>query len=164
MKVQDILKAQVGRCGPKTNLAEVVHVMWENDCGIVPIVDEMNVVLGVLTDRDICMALGTRDRRAAELTADEVASARVVTCHPRDDVRTVLDLMASEAVRRLPVVNDAGQLVGVVSISDALLAARSKRDAREGDPTWTDVMLALDTICRPRKAEPAHLPAAVRRR
>lgn len=164
MKVQDILKTRVGSCGPKDNLAEVVHVMWESDCGMVPIVDAMNTVIGVLTDRDVCMALGTRDRRAAEVTAEEVASAKVVTCHPRDDVRAALDLMASEAVRRLPVVNDAGQLVGVVSITDALLAARSTRTARQGDPTWTDVMLSLDAICRPRTAEPAHLPAAVKTR
>ncbi len=126
MKVKDLMTTDVKRCTPETNLAAAARIMWEGDCGAVPVTDERDVVVGVITDRDICIAAATRPRTEGEIPVREVITKALYTCAPNDDVRVALETMKVRKVRRLPVVEQGGRLVGIVSIHDIALQSRSR--------------------------------------
>jgi CBS domain-containing protein len=113
----------VKSCQPGENLASLAHLMWDGDCGAIPVVDAERHPVGIITDRDAFIALATRFRAPGDITVQEVMTAEPVTCHPDDDVRLALKTMAEHQVRRLPVVDGTGALAGMLSLSD--LAARS---------------------------------------
>ena len=102
MKVRDIMTTAPETCGPKTNLASVTAHLWRADCGVLPVIDQDRKLIGIISDRDICIALGTRDRPASEVVVDEVMSSSVQTCRAEDDVSVALGLMKEHRVRRLP--------------------------------------------------------------
>jgi CBS domain-containing protein len=120
MKVSELMTSGVSSCGPRTNLAEATAILWKKCCGALPVVDEKRRVVGVITDRDICIALGTRNWRASDISVEDVMSKNVFTCSPEDDVKVALALMHTHAVRRIPVVGTDRALVGVVSLSDVV--------------------------------------------
>jgi CBS domain-containing protein len=123
MKVQEVMTTSPEACRPHTNLARAVELLWNADCGVLPVTDDEGRVLGVLTDRDICIALGTQDARASQVAVDRVMRSPVETCQAADDVTTALARMKERRVRRLPVVDAANHLVGILSLNDVVLAA-----------------------------------------
>ncbi len=145
MKVKDLMTTDVKRCSPETNLAAAAKIMWEGDCGAVPVTDERDHVVGVITDRDICIAAATRPRTEGEIPVKEVISKAAYTCAPGDDVRAALDTMKARKVRRLPVVDQGGTLVGIVSIHDIAEQSRS----RTGDVSPDSVLDAFIAITAP---------------
>ncbi len=126
MKVSELMTTNVVACAPGTNLAEAAKLMWDHDCGLLPIVDQMGHVAGVITDRDICMAVATKGGPAARITADEVTSRRVIGVAPADDVAKALAAMRDHQVHRLPVIDEHGALVGIVSMNDIVLFGDGK--------------------------------------
>ena len=100
MKVKDIMTGDPRVCTPDTTVAEAARLMWDGDCGILPVVDGGKLV-GVVTDRDMYIALATRNERAARLRVGAVATRNVVTCTPEDNVQTALAAMKDARVRRL---------------------------------------------------------------
>lgn len=145
MKVKDLMTTDVKRCSPETNLAAAAKIMWEGDCGAVPVTDERGFVVGVITDRDICIAAATRPSREGEIPVKDVISKAAYTCAPGDDVRAALDTMKARKVRRLPVVDQGGRLVGIVSIHD--IAEQSRN--RGGDVSPDSVLDAFIAITAP---------------
>jgi CBS domain-containing protein len=103
MKVEDIMTRDVRSCTPETNLSAATSIMWETDCGILPIVADTGNVVGVITDRDIAIALGSRNQPAAELTVGAILSGQVLTCRPSDDLHEALEKMRE---RRAPASGD----------------------------------------------------------
>jgi CBS domain-containing protein len=159
MKVKDVMRSTVISCRPDTNLAEAVDLLWSSDCGILPVIDAAGKVCGVITDRDICVAVGTRNRVPGDLRVKEVAASEIVTCKPEDDVRSALDVMRDNQVRRLPVVDAADVLKGILSIADIILRAESADGKKE--LSFNDVMPAFKAICQRHAApEPLGVPAA----
>jgi CBS domain-containing protein len=157
MNVRDIMKKEPRTCTPDTTVAEAAHLMWEADCGVLPVVDEGELV-GIVTDRDMYIALATKNERAAVLPVGAVATAEVVTCQPDDDVRQALDSMRRARVRRLPVVGPARTVVGILSLNDVILALGN-------DPTLESaaVVTTLKAICaRPADATVVPSTAAVK--
>ncbi|MCE9584831.1 MAG: CBS domain-containing protein [Planctomycetes bacterium] len=150
MRVSDIATLNVKSCRPDTNLAVVASIMWEKDCGVVPVVDERNKVLGVVTDRDICMATATRSQLASQLTASDLVTGKAFTCRLTDDPRVALRTMATNGVRRLPVVDENGILAGMLSMTDLILASHDTKSAKMGQLTWSEVIPMIDVICHPR--------------
>jgi CBS domain-containing protein len=151
MTVRDVLTKPVTTCQPETNLAVASALMWENDCGILPVLNETGELAGILTDRDICIALGTRNRLPSEITAREVMGTSSLICKPADDLRSALEIMREAKVRRLPVVSETGVVEGVVSISDIVLSAR-RGFAVAGTASGVshgDLVTALQAICSP---------------
>lgn len=140
MKIRDIMMSTPKYCRPDTNLAAAVELMWKNDCGFLPVVDFENRVVGVITDRDICIALGTRNQRASEIFVREVMAERVYACAMEEDIRTALKTMETHQVRRLPVVNADGKLAGVLSIGDLTLHAEKKEGRKIPDLSTEDVV------------------------
>ena len=108
------------RCTPGINLGAAVEILWHGNCGLLPIVDEHQRVVSVITERDICIALGTRNRLAGEITVGEVATHRAICCSPDDDVRSALAKMVQAKIRRLPVVNAEGELEGIIAMDDVV--------------------------------------------
>jgi CBS domain-containing protein len=147
MKVQDVMTTTVRSCPPTANLAEVVAIMWEADCGIVPVVNERAEVVGVVTDRDIAIALGTRGTPAAQVRASEAMSAPVVCCAPEDAVTGALAQMQKHRVHRLPVTGIGGVLLGMLSLNDVVRHAPA---AAAKDP----VIAALRGICAQHRPAP----------
>ena len=81
--------------------------------------------MGIITDRDICVALGTRGRPSGDVTVAEVMTSKVYSCLPEDDIHVALRAMREGHVRRLPVITKEGALVGVISMDDVLLRAEA---------------------------------------
>ena len=123
MLVKDLMTKDVSSCSPENNLAELAKIMRNDRCGALPILDNSGRVTGIITDRDICIALGTKNIRASDVLAREVSSPGCVSCSPCNDVRDALRTMATQEVSRLPVVDEAGQLVGILSIDDIIFRA-----------------------------------------
>jgi CBS domain-containing protein len=92
MKVQEVMSSDIRSCTPGTNLAEAAAMLWEEDCGALPVVADGKVE-GIITDRDICIALGTRDRVPHEMTVAEVESRNPTTCHPNDELSRAMAAM-----------------------------------------------------------------------
>jgi len=122
MKVQDVMVKNVQFCAPDTNLATAVQLFWEHGCGDLPIVENGRAI-GMITDRDIAIALGTRNTKAGDTLVRDVALPKVFFCLPQDDIHTALSTMQAQQVRRLPVVDSKGALVGVLSLDDVVLFA-----------------------------------------
>ena len=122
MKVKEIMTSEPATCTQDTSLAAAAKLMWESDCGILPVVDNGKLA-GVVTDRDMYIALATRDKPASRVKVGEVATKTVLTCEPKDDVRAVLATMKQARVRRLPVVGFGGVVLGILSMNDLVLEA-----------------------------------------
>ena len=149
MKVKDLMTSDVKSCSPATNLASAAKIMWEGDCGAVPVTDDRGTVVGIITDRDICIAAATRSRLEGEIPVHEVISKTVYTCAPGDDVRTALDTMRSRRVRRLPVVGHDGQLAGIVSLHDIALQVRSSGNRDIVPEAVLDTFIAITAPATP---------------
>lgn len=121
MKVKEVMKQSAVCCGPETNVGKAVELMWNRNVGMLPVVNSDGKLIGVVTDRDICIAMGTRNRLPGELTVGEIAIHKVFTCRPSDDIHEALLEMGDHQVRRLPVVNDQGIPQGVLSMDDLIL-------------------------------------------
>jgi CBS domain-containing protein len=141
MKVKDIMTSNPATCSPGTNLAAAAALMLDADCGILPVVDDGKLV-GVVTDRDLYIALATRDRMASQVTVGEVARTPVLTCEPEDDVHAALSKMTEHRVRRLPVEGFGGTVAGIVSMNDIVLSAGARKPVRD-----QEVVAAFQAIC-----------------
>jgi CBS domain-containing protein len=132
MKVQDAMAHTVAVVSPDSAIAEAARAMRDEDAGFVPVVDDGRLV-GVVTDRDIvlrCIAADDPiDPRRGEVA--EVMSTAVVTIAPEDDLDEAADAMARNGVRRLAVVTNGGELVGVLSHGNLVQATNGSGPARE---------------------------------
>lgn len=133
MKVQALMNPDVKYAGTDASVADVIAIMKKNDCGVIPIVNAANKVVGMITDRDICLALGPRPLPAAEIPVTEVMSRRVYACGPSEEIPAALRTMKNKRVRRLPVI-DNGRLVGILSMDDVVRHA----EARKADTLETE--------------------------
>lgn len=144
MKVKDVMTVDVKACRPETNLAEAVKIMWDLDCGTLPVVNSERKVVGMITDRDICIAVATRGRRAERIAVREVAGGNVYTCTAGDEVTAALQTMKAQKVRRLPVVDLEGRLKGILSLNDVVIHA--------GAAPPNEIVNTLTSICQHRAA------------
>jgi CBS domain-containing protein len=139
----------VGYCRPDDTLDRAARLMWDRDCGCVPVCTGNGAarVVGMLTDRDICMAALFTGKPLGELRAYEAMSRDVRACMPRDRAAHVERAMRERQVRRVPVVDDEGSLIGIVSLADIARASGAPRNA----PGVSDAEIAgtLAAICRP---------------
>ena len=118
MKVQDLMSSRVAKCSEHDSGERAAELMMVDDCGAIPVVDDEELVVGIVTDRDLCMGAYRRARTLKKMTVASLMSRDVACCNPNDDVRDAEELMRAHHVRRLPVVEATGRLVGIVSLSD----------------------------------------------
>jgi CBS domain-containing protein len=163
MKVENVMTKSPAYCSRKTNLAEAVEILWNYNCGALPIVDSQERVVGLITDRDICIALGTRNRLPADISVADVASDKVFCTRPEDDLHKAIQTMTEAGVRRLPVIDATGKLQGILSMDDIVLHADATGIRRDSEISSKDVVNTLQSIYafrirpaeRPKKAAAA---------
>lgn len=136
MRVEQIMSQPPKTCSPSSPLNEAAQAMWDGDVGCVVAVDHHGVVAGLVTDRDICMAAYTQGRPIQFIPVETAMAGTVHTCRPKDSLQTALETMRLNKIRRLPVIDDKGHPIGLVSISDIL------RCAQGHDPVGTAEALA----------------------
>jgi CBS domain-containing protein len=154
MKVREVMTTNVGCCSPRTNAATIAEICWNRSCGVVPIVDDKNKILGVVTDRDLFIALGTRNLRPSELVAEEVMTKDVATCSPDEDVKQALAIMQARKVRRIPVVDKDKTVKGILSLHDVVRCG--------GDSTYPAIMTVMTRLCEQKPSAPAPITALVK--
>ena len=148
MKVKEIMMCTPYTCRKETNLAEASELMWKGDCGFLPVNGPDGKVCGVITDRDICIALGTRDKLAREVTAGEVSCGKLFACSPEDEIHLALLTMREGKVRRLPVIDSDGKAVGILSMDDILLHAEPVGTGKIVDLSTDEVVRSYRAINR----------------
>jgi CBS domain-containing protein len=117
-RVREVMTAPVQSCSPDDALNVPAKMMWDGDLGSVPVVDAERRVIAMITDRDIAMAGYTTGRPLPELQVHSAMSKRVFVCHPDDTLGDAEAVMRTARVRRLPVLDDEGRLVGILSLAD----------------------------------------------
>lgn len=150
MNVEKAMSRVVRSCMPDHTLACAAQLMWEGDCGCVPIVDDRGHVMGMITDRDICMATYLNGRIPQELRIADFMSRDVLACSPQDRISDATAMMRRAQVRRLPVVDAEGRLVGILSLTDVATVATRPDRPSDGGSTMLDVGLTLGVVGQPR--------------
>ncbi|MFO1078691.1 MAG: CBS domain-containing protein [Planctomycetota bacterium] len=135
-------------CRPQDSMESAARLLWDHDVGMLPVVDAEGRVGATITDRDICMGAFTRGRPLAQLRVADAMSRAVVTCLPEEEVGVAAQRMAENQLRRLPVVDAAGKLCGVLTLNDLALAGEA--DTAIG----REALKTLVAACRHRSRVP----------
>lgn len=133
-------------CRPEAALNEAARMMWELDCGSIPVVDAAGNLVGIVTDRDICMAAYTRGQPLAALSVESVMSRETATVSPNDSLETITTLMRRRQIRRLPVVEHQ-RLVGIIALAD--IARHLDSQAGHSTVACVDLVHTLAAIAEP---------------
>jgi CBS domain-containing protein len=120
MKVKDLMTSPVRTCRTTALLGDAAQTMLLQHCGCVPVVDSRGHLAGMLTDRDVCLAVAARHQSPWEIPVRDVMSPDVVTCAVDDDVDAALVAMKEHRVRRVPIVDGDGRVKGLISIDDVV--------------------------------------------
>ena len=130
MRIEEIMTRDPACVTPGTTVREVAQLMQREDTGIVPVVENTGDkrLVGVITDRDIALRVVAENRTPETRVSEILSAGRLATAHPGDDVDHVLGTMGREQVRRIPIVDDRGALVGIVSQAD--VSRKASQDAK----------------------------------
>ena len=145
MRVSDLMSRPALTCHLHDNLNVPARLMWDRDCGVVAVVGDDGRLVGVITDRDICMAAYTQDRSLGELEVNIAMARQPISAHPDQDIAEVERAMAQHQVRRIPVVDSDGKPVGVLSLNDLALEA-ARPDTRMTDAS-SRIVHTLAAVC-----------------
>lgn len=146
MHVKDIMTHPVITAPVASTLDAAARLMWEFDCGIIPIVGDDGRLAGVITDRDICMAAYTQGKPLAQIPVRSAMAGEIRACHTDDAIETVEHLARDNQIRRIPVLDADNRPVGIVSMNDlARLAARAKKSGVD-----REIVQTMAAICQPR--------------
>ena len=157
LPIQQFMSAPVAVCHRSAKLSEAAQLMWEKDCGAVPVVDDQGTAVALLTDRDICMAAYTQGKPLGEIEVSSAMSQWLVACHPEDSIELAEQLMSKHQVHRLPVVNKEGKPVGILSLSDLTRAAVEAPSGSTGgvaEPQLTAAARTFAAVCAQRHLGP----------
>lgn len=147
MLVHQVMTRDVKSCSPGDTLASAARLLWDHDIGGLPVIDDAGRIAGMVTDRDLCMAAYTQGVPLHEVRVASVMARPVHTCREEDPLAQVLRTMAEQQVRRVPVVDHQGRVVGIVSINDL---ARAALLLDEADISPEVALEALVEAARPR--------------
>ena len=133
LTVSSIMTPSPHQCSPEQPTSAAAQIMWDHDCGAIPIVDQNGRLAGIITDRDICMAAYTKGSPLAAIAIADVMARPVHTCGANDSLAQAAEAMARAQVRRLPVVDAERRVVGMVALADIARAAPAlgQREAAE---------------------------------
>jgi len=141
MKVKKLMQERVAACSLDAPITDAARLMWENDCGFVPVVDEGQRLAGIVTDRDIAMAGLMTGLPLGLVRVREIMTNEIAACDPDDDINEAHAVMREHQVRRLPVVDAEDHVIGVLSLNDLVNEAfggRSKaQQKRQRDTART---------------------------
>lgn len=153
MKVEQLMTRAVKVCSESDTLNRAAQLMWESDCGCIPVISAKGngCVVGLVTDRDIAMAAYTQGKQLWAIPVTAAMAHKVIACHANDGVSQAEALMRDNQVRRLPVLDQKEHLVGILSLND--VAREAQREASSGkraEVTEDAVAETLASVCQPR--------------
>jgi CBS domain-containing protein len=158
MRVSDLMTKQVATVYAGDPASAAARIMWDCDCGAVPVLDESDRLVAIVTDRDICMAALLQDRAPSTIPVSWAMSKELHFCAPDDSVSSAEQIMRARQIRRLPVLDADRRLVGLISVADILRGTeRDKGRKRELIPD--EVTATLADICAPRRSTEARAGA-----
>lgn len=146
MKVKDVMTPNPKAIWLTESLADAAKEMWEHDCGVLPIIKDGRKAVGVITDRDICMATTLKDRNPSSISIEEVMNGVIYSAEPDEDIEAALETMREHKVRRLPVLNADGEIEGMLSINDIVLKSKA-RNGKKPELEYAEVVKTLQAIC-----------------
>lgn len=158
VNVQKIMTRNPAFCRTWETMDQAASRMWERDCGALPVIDRDDRLAGMITDRDMCMAAFIQGKPLAQMRVDTAMSREVFSIRDNETVDDAQQIMRRRQVRRLPVVNRSGDLVGIVSVSD--LARNASRTGWRGGISEREVAVTLRAVCMPRLSEPGRMAAS----
>jgi CBS domain-containing protein len=136
MKVQELMTKAVWACRADEPLSAAARLMWEHDIGEVPVLGADEKIVGIVTDRDLCMSAYFTGEPLAAVPVEHAMSKVVFTIEPTQKLDKAEELMRAKQIRRLPVV-DAGKLVGMISLGDLARAAQARKAVSPGEVSST---------------------------
>ena len=145
MKVEDIMTKSPVSVSASQHLNDAAYLMWEMDCGCLPVKNDKNCVAGVITDRDICMAAYTKGLPIEAIPVSTAMSKTIYSCFAEDAIESAEEVMRHHQVRRLPVVDKKLKLVGMLSLNDIALAYKNR--LLNSSIKATDVAKTLASVC-----------------
>jgi CBS domain-containing protein len=147
MDIQEIMSKPVVTCRASDSLNTAARLMWEHDCGAIPVTDDEQELVGIVTDRDICMAAYTKGAPLHTIAVSDVMAKKVFSCQANDSLEEAERLMSQKRIRRVPVVDANNRLVGLLSLNDVArhVASAGKKNGDDRELTQT-----LAAICEPR--------------
>ena len=157
MKIGQIMTRDVQPCRPRDSLADATRVMLDRDCGCVPVVDGNNKVAGILTDRDVCRAAYVEGKPLSAIEVQSVMAKEVFSCRSDENLKEAEKLMRQKQIRRIPVIDQYGHLVGLLALSDVVRATRLSRPGDDPGLWPEDVAVTLAAICEPKTSARARL-------
>ncbi|MGI9067820.1 MAG: CBS domain-containing protein [Pyrinomonadaceae bacterium] len=147
MKIKEVMTPHAQAIWLTESLADAAKSMWENDCGVLPIIKDGRKVIGVITDRDICMATAIKDANPSSISVEEVMTGQVYAVSPDDDITQALQTMQEHKIRRLPVINAEGELKGILSMNDIVLKAQQLNGETPSEIDYADIVKTYQAIC-----------------
>jgi CBS domain-containing protein len=154
--VSELMTKKVSFVRAHDSLSVAAKMMWDGDCGVVPVLEAGGErVVGMITDRDICMATFMRDRPPSGIAVAEVMSRGLFSCTPEDSIEAAESLMRDKQIRRLPVLDASGALAGILSLADLVKRTRptngggKKKQPQAPLLTPEQVTQTLANICQP---------------
>jgi len=129
----DVMTANPACCTAMDTVDKVAQVMRDQDVGAVPIVEnqQMKKLIGIVTDRDLAMKVVAEGRDSRLTRVQDVMTRNLMTCRPQDDLQNALDTMAQMQVRRIPVVDNNGMIVGIIAQADVATRVEDPRKTAE---------------------------------
>ncbi|HEY0962106.1 MAG TPA: CBS domain-containing protein [Pseudomonadales bacterium] len=145
MKVNEAMTAPVRCCSPNSSLEEVARMMWDSDCGAIPVVGDDDRPVGIITDRDIAMCAMHRHQPLWDIRASQVIEGRgdPVCCNHGDSIDDCVEMMQQAEVRRILVTDDRGALCGIVSLGDAVAFTERETDDDDIAAVESDQLLSM---------------------
>lgn len=154
MNAEELMTRDVRTCGPEDRLNVAARIMWERDCGCVPVVEQADGaarVVGMLTDRDVCMAAYTQGRPLDDITVRSAMAKEVHACRCTDSLETAVKALEQNQIRRLPVLDQDDHLVGMLSVADIACEAEREHDRSRKDVSDDQVAEIVEVVSRPRR-------------
>jgi CBS domain-containing protein len=150
VRIEDIMTRDVRACKADDRLATAAQIMWENDCGAVPVEDTQGRLIGLITDRDLAMAAHLQGVALSESRVASAMARDVKTCSPRDTPATVQAIMQQYKVRRVPVVDERRHLLGIVTLGDFAYAMAAEQTLGGDGMTWAAIAHTFARVSEPR--------------
>ena len=151
MNVGQLMSRAVETCHSGDNLAIAAAKMWDADFGCLPVLGDDDRLVGMITDRDICMAGYLQGRQLIKIPGSVAMSKQLYACRAEDGLIEAEEVMRSHQVRRLPVVDAAGNLVGIISLNDLSREAERQAGRRARELTGQEVTATLAAVGAPRR-------------
>jgi CBS domain-containing protein len=150
MRIKDVMTKDPSCCVPSDSAQHAASIMRTENAGVVPVIqnEQSRRIVGVVTDRDLCMTVVAEGRDPSSVTVEQCMTTKVVTCRPEDPVDTATALMRDNQIRRVPVVGERGELEGIVALAD--IVGRGKVKAGQTHETLKQVSAPTDEPSKPR--------------